>query len=75
MKSVFLSLKPNGFVGRLYGELMVKISLSKGIDWLAVKWDQSGLQLSNLLDPKLEDADEIIKDYVSILSCLSFNNF
>ncbi|XP_032674035.1 eukaryotic translation initiation factor 4 gamma 3-like isoform X4 [Odontomachus brunneus] len=63
MKSVFLSLKPNGFVGKLYGELMVKISHSKGPKWVADKWDQSGLQLSNLLDPKLEDADVIIKDY------------
>ncbi|XP_019698474.2 eukaryotic translation initiation factor 4 gamma 1 isoform X4 [Harpegnathos saltator] len=63
MKSVFLSLKTNGFVGKLFGELMMKVSQNKGPKWVADKWDQSGLQLSNLLDPELEDADKIIKDY------------
>lgn len=73
MKSIFLSLKANGFVGKLFGELMVKVSQSKGPKWVADKWDQSGLQLSNLLDLELENADNIIKDYVSVLNCLSFN--
>lgn len=63
MKSIFLSLKANGFVGKLFGELMVKVSQSKGPKWVADKWDQSGLQLSNLLDLELENADNIIKDY------------
>ncbi|XP_014477093.1 PREDICTED: eukaryotic translation initiation factor 4 gamma 3-like isoform X2 [Dinoponera quadriceps] len=63
MKSIFLSLKANGCVGKLFGELMVKVSQSKGSKWVADKWDQSGLQLSNLLDPEMEDADKIIKDY------------
>lgn len=66
MKSVFLSLKPNGFVGKLFGELIMKVSHNKGSKWVADKWDQSGLQLRNLVDPNLEDADKIIKDYVDI---------
>lgn len=68
MKSIFLSLKANGFVGKLFGELMAKVSQSKGPKWVADKWDQSGLQLGNLLDPEQESADNIIKDYVSLLN-------
>lgn len=67
MKSVFLSLRRQGFVGKFIGELLMKVSRNKGPLWIADKWDQSGLQLSSLIDPELENIEKIIKEYVSII--------
>lgn len=66
MKSVFLSLRRQGFVGKFLGELLTKVSLSKGPMWVTDKWDQSGLQLINLIDPEREDVDKITMEYVSV---------
>ncbi|XP_012235318.2 eukaryotic translation initiation factor 4 gamma 3 isoform X2 [Linepithema humile] len=63
MKSVFLSLRRQGYVGKFIGELLTKVSLSKGPKWVADKWDQSGLQWSNLIDTDLENMEKIITEY------------
>ncbi|XP_071572693.1 eukaryotic translation initiation factor 4 gamma isoform X3 [Temnothorax nylanderi] len=62
-KSICISLRRQGFVGKFLGELMTKVSRNKGPKWLADKWDQSGLQLSNLIDPERENVDKIIQEY------------
>jgi len=66
LKSICISLRRQGFVGKFLGELMTKVSRNKGPKWLADKWDQSGLQLNNLIDPERENVDKIIQEYVSI---------
>ncbi|KAL6260894.1 hypothetical protein P5V15_008422 [Pogonomyrmex californicus] len=63
LKSICLSLRRQGFVGKFLGELMTKVSRSKGPKWLADKWDQSGLQLNNLIDLEQENVDKIIQEY------------
>lgn len=65
MKPIFDSLRTRGYVGKFLGELLSKISRDKGHKWIADKWDQSGLKLSNVIDTELEEVDKIIKDYVS----------
>lgn len=67
LKSICISLRREGFVGKFLGELMIKVSRNKGPKWLADKWDQSGLQLNNLIDSERENVDQIIQEYVSIL--------
>lgn len=62
-KSICIRLRRQGFIGKFLGELLTKVSRNKGPKWLADKWDQSGLQLSNLIDPERENADIVIKDY------------
>lgn len=66
MKSVFISLKSQGFVGKFIGELLTKVSHNKGGRWVADKWDQAGLKLSSLINPDIEDAEKITTEYVSI---------
>jgi len=66
LKSICISLRSQGFVGKFLGELMTKVSRNKGPKWLADKWDQSGLQLNNLIDLERENVDKIIQEYVSI---------
>lgn len=65
LKPIFDSLRGRGYVGIFLGELLSKLSRDKGPKWVADKWDQSGLQLSNIIDTELEKVDKIIKDYVS----------
>lgn len=65
MKPIFDSLRGRGYVGIFLGELLSKLSRDKGSKWVADKWDQSGLQLNNIIDTELEKVDKIIKDYVS----------
>lgn len=66
MKSIFVSLRNQGFVGKFIGELLTKVSHNKGGRWVTDKWDQAGLKLSNLINPELEDAEKITTEYVSI---------
>lgn len=66
LKPIFDSLRSRGYVGRFLGELLSKVSRDKGPKWAADKWDQSGLQLSNLIDPEREEVDKIVKDYVRL---------
>lgn len=73
MKSILLNLRSQGFVGKFIGELLTKVSRDKGPKWVADKWDQSGLLLNNLIDTELENADKIIKEYVSICKRISFH--
>ena len=63
LKPIFDSLRTRGYVGKFLGELLSKISRDKGHKWVADKWDQSGLKLSNVIDTELEEVDKIIKDY------------
>ncbi|XP_024228238.1 eukaryotic translation initiation factor 4 gamma 3 isoform X2 [Bombus impatiens] len=63
LKPIFDSLRTRGYVGKFLGELLSKISRDKGHKWIADKWDQSGLKLSNVIDTELEEVDKIIKDY------------
>ncbi|XP_054004810.1 eukaryotic translation initiation factor 4 gamma 3-like isoform X2 [Hylaeus anthracinus] len=63
LKPVFDNLRGRGYVGRFLGELLPKLSQNKGSKWTAEKWDQSGLQLNTIIDPKCEDANKIIEDY------------
>ncbi|KAL0133320.1 hypothetical protein PUN28_000815 [Cardiocondyla obscurior] len=63
LKSICLNLREQGFVGKFLGELFTKVSRDKGPKWLADKWDQSGLQLNNLIDPERENVDKIIQEY------------
>ncbi|CAK9810287.1 Eukaryotic translation initiation factor 4 gamma 3 [Anthophora quadrimaculata] len=63
LKPVFDKLKSRGYVGKFLGELLMKLSQDKGPKWVADKWEQSGLLLSNIIDPKLEEIDKITKDY------------
>lgn len=64
MKCVLTNLRSRYFVGKLIGELLTMVSRSKGVKWVADKWDQSGLILSNLIDTEQENVDELIKEYV-----------
>lgn len=64
LKPVFDSLRSQKYVGTFLGNLLSKLSQDKGPKWVAEKWDQSGLQLSSILDTELEDVDKIIKEYV-----------
>lgn len=66
MRTVFLSLRSQGFVGKFMGELLTKVSRNKGPKWVADKWDQSGLELGDLIDTEQESVDKIITEYVSI---------
>ncbi|XP_076249202.1 eukaryotic translation initiation factor 4 gamma [Calliopsis andreniformis] len=61
LKPTFDSLRSRGYVGKFLGKLLSKVSQDKGPKWVAEKWDQSGLQWSNILDTELENVDEIIK--------------
>nr|XP_031840128.1 eukaryotic translation initiation factor 4 gamma 3-like [Nomia melanderi] len=63
LRPVFDSLRSRGCVGKFLGELLLQLSQDKGPKWVAHKWDQSGLQMSNIIDTKLEEVDKIIKDY------------
>ncbi|XP_043800132.1 eukaryotic translation initiation factor 4 gamma 3-like isoform X6 [Apis laboriosa] len=63
LKPIFDSLRGRGYVGIFLGELLSKLSRDKGSKWVADKWDQSGLQLNNIIDTELEKVDKIIKDY------------
>ncbi|KAK9303150.1 hypothetical protein QLX08_005097 [Tetragonisca angustula] len=63
LKPIFDSLRNRGYVGKFLGELLSKLSRDKGPKWIADKWDQSGFQLSNIIDTELEEVDKIIKDY------------
>ncbi|XP_012530181.1 eukaryotic translation initiation factor 4 gamma 3 isoform X2 [Monomorium pharaonis] len=56
-------LRRQGCVGKFLGELMTKVNRNKGPKWLGDKWDQSGLQLSHLIDPERENVDKIIHEY------------
>lgn len=67
LKSICVNyLRRQGCVGKFLGELMTKVNRNKGPKWLGDKWDQSGLQLSHLIDPERENVDKIIQEYVSI---------
>ncbi|XP_015438876.1 PREDICTED: eukaryotic translation initiation factor 4 gamma 3-like isoform X3 [Dufourea novaeangliae] len=63
LKALFDNLRSRGYVGKFVGELLSQLSRDKGPKWVADKWDQSGLQLSNIVDTKLEEVDKIVKDY------------
>ncbi|XP_039302709.1 eukaryotic translation initiation factor 4 gamma 3 [Solenopsis invicta] len=64
LKSICINyLRRQGCVGKFLGELMTKVNRNKGPKWLGDKWDQSGLQLSHLIDPERENVDKIIQEY------------
>ncbi|XP_076621218.1 eukaryotic translation initiation factor 4 gamma isoform X1 [Colletes latitarsis] len=63
LKPLFDSLRSRRYVGKFLGELLSKLSRDKGPKWVAEKWDQSGLQLNNIIDTELEKVDKIIEDY------------
>ncbi|XP_078052636.1 eukaryotic translation initiation factor 4 gamma isoform X2 [Augochlora pura] len=57
------SLRRLGHTGKFLGELLSKLCQLKGSKWVAEKWDQSGLQLSDMVDSNLENVEKIIQDY------------
>ncbi|XP_076646708.1 eukaryotic translation initiation factor 4 gamma isoform X1 [Halictus rubicundus] len=63
LRPLFDNLRSRGYVGKFLGEVLSKLCRDKGSKWVADKWDQSELQMSNILDTKLEEVDKIIKDY------------
>ncbi|CAL7944670.1 unnamed protein product [Xylocopa violacea] len=71
---IFDSLRSQGYVGKFLGELLSKVSRDKGPKWVADKWDQSGLQLSNIIDPDREDVDKIVKDYNLVFCTGDYNS-
>ncbi|XP_043285612.1 eukaryotic translation initiation factor 4 gamma 3-like isoform X4 [Venturia canescens] len=63
MKTTAAILKITGKGGKLMGELLAKLARDQGPKWTAEKWDQSGLQWSDITDTTLENIDDIIKQY------------
>ncbi|XP_011331702.1 eukaryotic translation initiation factor 4 gamma 3 isoform X2 [Ooceraea biroi] len=63
MESIFISLRSQGSVGKFIGELLTQAVCIKGEEWISKKWNQSGLQLSNLIDPEREDIEKITREY------------
>ncbi|XP_034938150.1 eukaryotic translation initiation factor 4 gamma 3-like isoform X2 [Chelonus insularis] len=56
-------LKTAGTCGKLLGELFNILSKDQGPKWVIDKWDQSGLQWSDLLDSEQENIDNIFSKY------------
>ncbi|KAK2588140.1 hypothetical protein KPH14_004191 [Odynerus spinipes] len=63
MGSIFISLRSQGYAGKLLGELLAKLSREKGSKWVADKWDQSRLALNDIINPDRENVDKIIKEH------------
>jgi len=70
MESIFMSLRSQGSAGRFIGGLLAQVISMKGEEWVAKKWNQSGLQLNSLINAEREDIDKIIKEHVRIFSIL-----
>lgn len=65
MKTTASIRKTLGNSGKLMGELLTRLVRDQGPTWVAEKWDQSGLQWSDVVNTQLENVDNIIKQYVS----------
>ncbi|XP_076181960.1 eukaryotic translation initiation factor 4 gamma isoform X3 [Ptiloglossa arizonensis] len=63
LKPILDSLRNRGYVGIFLGELLSKVSRDKGPKWVADKWNQSGLQLNNIINTECENVDKIIEDF------------
>ncbi|XP_076376961.1 eukaryotic translation initiation factor 4 gamma isoform X2 [Megalopta genalis] len=63
LRPIFDSLRSRGYVGKFLGEVLSKLCRLKGPKWVADKWDQSELQMSNILDTNLEKVEKIVEDY------------
>jgi len=70
MESVFMNLRSQGSAGKFIGGLLAQVVSMKGEEWVAKKWNQSGLQLNSLIDAEREDIDKIIKEHVRIFFLL-----
>jgi type VI protein secretion system component VasK len=68
MESIFINLRSQGSAGKFIGGLLTQVVSMKGEEWVAKKWNQSGLQLNSLIDAEREDIDKIIKEHVRIFS-------
>lgn len=66
LKPILDSLRNRGYVGIFLGELLSKVSRDKGPKWVADKWNQSGLQLNNIINTECENVDKIIEDFVRL---------
>ncbi|KAF7990914.1 hypothetical protein HCN44_000719 [Aphidius gifuensis] len=56
-------LKKKGLVGNLVGELLKILLASEGQTSITDKWNNSGIEWTDLFDTSLEDPDDIIKKY------------
>lgn len=56
-------LKTRGLVGKLVGELLRLLASSEGPSAIIDKWNDSGIEWSDLLDISLEDPNDIIEKY------------
>ncbi|XP_066598673.1 eukaryotic translation initiation factor 4 gamma 3-like isoform X2 [Prorops nasuta] len=63
IKPIFAALRSQGYVGKLLGELLTKLSKDKGSKWAAEKWDQSEIKWNNIIDTDKENVDKIIKEH------------
>ena len=66
LKTTLAILRNKGQSGKLIGELFSKMCEVIGPKSVAEKLSQSGLQLSDIINPERENIDEIINNYVSI---------
>ncbi|XP_011306512.1 eukaryotic translation initiation factor 4 gamma 3 isoform X2 [Fopius arisanus] len=63
LKKTTVVLKSMGSCGKLVGELLSKLAKDLGPKVVADKWDQSGLRWNDLVDPSLENPDDIVEKY------------
>ncbi|KAF7990915.1 hypothetical protein HCN44_000720 [Aphidius gifuensis] len=63
LKRTTLVLKKKGLVGNLVGELLKILVASEGPSAITEKWNNSGIEWTDLLNTSLENPDDIIKRY------------
>ncbi|KAK0083124.1 hypothetical protein PV325_009294 [Microctonus aethiopoides] len=63
LKRTLAVLRNNGNTGKLLGELLTKLAKDQGPKWVTDKWNQSGIEWSDIIDKDRESVEDMIKKY------------
>lgn len=63
LKRTLAVLRSNGNTGKLLGELLTKLAKDQGPKWVTDKWNQSGIEWSDIIDKDRESVEDMIKKY------------
>ena len=72
LRNALKKLRTKGESGKLVAKLFSKMSNVSGPKSIGDKWRQSGLQLSDIINPEREKIDLIVRNYVSLV--ININN-
>lgn len=61
LSKTLATLRSKGYNRELLGQLFKKLARNQGPKWVIDKWNHSGLQWSDLLDPALENIEYFVK--------------